>query len=123
MEADEHSKKGAIQAKRGLALFGYAVLALGLPLALIAASLPANEYRDALGIGALDCDGPATIYMFAVPALLIFGSGLVINSMAWRKRWRLALALACALICAALIANLTRAIIQDREQAMACGSR
>ena len=122
MEPDGDPKKGAIQARRGLALFGYAVLALGLPLALIAASLPANEYQDALGIDAPDCDGPAAIYMFAVPALLIFGSGLVINGMAWRKRWRLVLALACALICAALIANLTRAIIQDRQQAAACGS-
>lgn len=123
MEPDGDPKKGAIQARPGLALFGYAVLALSLPLALIAASLPANEYQDALGIEALDCDGPAAIFIFAVPALLIFGSGLVVNGMAWRKRWRLVLALACALISAALIANLTRAIIQDREQAMACGSR
>jgi O-antigen ligase len=123
LESDEDPEKGAIQAKRGLALFGYAMLALGLPLALVAASLPANEYQDALGIDALDCDGPAAIFIFAVPALLIFGSGLVVNAMAWRKRWRLVLALACALICAALIANLTRAIILDREQAMACGSR
>lgn len=123
MEADGHSKKGAIQAKRGLALLGYAMLALGLPLALIAASLPANEYRDALGIDALDCDGPAAVFIFAVPALLVFGGGLVVNGMAWRKRWRLVLALACALICTALIANLTRAIIQDREQATACRSR
>ncbi len=123
MEPDGDPKKGAIQARRGLALFGYAVLALGLPLALIAASLPANEYRDTLGIDALDCDGPAAIFMFAIPALLVFGSGLVVNGMAWRKQWRLALALACAVICAALIVNLTRAIIQDREQATACGSR
>ncbi len=123
MAPDEDPKRSAIQAKRGLALFGYAALALGLPLALIAASLPANEYKDALGIDALDCDGPAAIFIFAVPALLVFGSGLVVNGMAWRKRWRLVLALACALISAALIANLTRAIIQDREQAMACGSR
>jgi hypothetical protein len=120
---DGDPQKGAIQAKRGWALFGYAVLALGLPLALIAASLPANEYRDALGIDALDCDGPAAIFIFAVPALLVFGSGLVVNAMAWRKRWRLVLALACALICVALIANLARAILQDREQAAACGSR
>lgn len=123
MESDGHSKKGAIQARPGLALFGYAVLALGLPLALIAASLPANEYQDALGIDALDCDGPTAVFMFAVPALLIFGTGLVVSGMAWRKRWRLVLALACALICAALIANLARAIIKDREQAAACGSR
>lgn len=99
------------------------MLALGLPLALIAASLPANEYQDALGIDALDCDGPAAVFIFAVPALLVFGSGLVVNGMAWRKRWRLVLALGCAVICAALSANLTRAIIQDREQATACGSR
>lgn len=123
MEPDGDPKKGAIQARGGLALFGYAVLALGLPLALIAASLPANEYHDALGIDVLDCDGPAAIFIFAVPALLVFGSGLVINGMAWRKRWRLLLALACAVICTALIANLTRAILQDREQAASCGSR
>lgn len=123
MEPEGNPKKGALQIKRGLALFGYAMLALGLPLALIAASLPANEYQDALGIDALDCDGPAAIYIFAIPALLVYGSGLVVNGMAWRGRWRLVLALACALICAALIANLARAIMQDREQATACEAR
>jgi len=114
---------GAKQSGRGLKWLGWAALILGLPLALMGAITPPNEYQATLGIDALDCDGPAGVYLFAVPALLIYGAGLVINGRAWRKGTNLLLALACAVLCIALGMNLARAVIVDRAQAAACSSK
>ena len=114
---------GAKQSGRRLKWLGWAALLLGLPLALMGAITPPNEYRAALGIDALDCDGPFGVYLFAVPALLIYGVGLVINAQAWRRRTNLLLALVCVVLCLALAINLTRAGIVDHAQAAACSSK
>lgn len=84
---------------------------------------PPNEYQAALGIDALDCDGPFGVYLFAVPALLIYGSGLVVNALAWRRRANLLAAIVCAVLCIALLMNVARAVILDRTQAVACNAR
>jgi len=102
---------------------GWAALLLALPLALVGALLLPNEYEATLGIRALDCDGPLGVYLFAVPALVIYGAGLVINGLRWQRRINLILALACFLICVAVLANVSRAVALDREQAMACADR
>lgn len=60
----------------------YPPLFAALPVALLAAALPVNSYR-AQGIKALDCDGPASVLLFAVPALLIYGAGAI---LLYRKR-------------------------------------
>ena len=106
-----------------LRLLGWGVLLLGLPLAALAALASANEYEAALGVDALDCDGPAGTYLFAVPALLIYGAGLVINGLRWRKRTNLVVAILCLLVCGAVAANVARAVIEDREQTAACAAR
>ena len=99
------------------------MLLLGLPLALLGASLDPNEYEAALGIDALDCDGPPTVYLFAFPALVLYGAGLVINGLRWRTRANLVVATICLAVCAALCANVARAVAEDREQTAACASR
>ena len=109
--------------RRGLKLLGWTVLLLGLPLALLAALHPPNEYEATLGINALDCDGPFETYMFAVPALLLYGAGLAMNGMRWRNRINLVLALVCLLICGAVIVNVARAVAEEREQEAECLSR
>lgn len=109
--------------RRGMKLLGWAVLLLGLPLALMAALHPPNEYEATLGINALDCDGPFGTYIFAVPALLLYGAGLVINGMRWRNRINFLLALVCLLICGAVIVNVARAAAEEREQEAECLSR
>jgi hypothetical protein len=52
----------------------YLVLVAALPVAILAAALPANSYK-AQGIAALDCDGPISVFIIALPALLIYGAG------------------------------------------------
>lgn len=101
-------------------MLGWAVLALGLPLALIAALHPPNEYRATLGIDALDCQGPFETYLFAVPALLIYGAGLALNARRWRRRRNALAVVLCAAICAAVAVNVARAVAEDRRQAAEC---
>jgi hypothetical protein len=104
---------------RGLRTLGWAILVIGLPLALFAAMHPPNEYQ-ALGINALDCDGPGETYLFAVPALLIYGAGLAVNGLQWRKRLNALAALLCVAICAAVMINVARAVQEDQRQAASC---
>lgn len=58
---------------------GYLGLAAALPLAIIGATLPVNEFR-AQGFAALDYDGPIEVAIVAVPALLIYGTGALLFS-------------------------------------------
>ena len=102
---------------------GWALLLVGLPLAAFGAFLPANEYRSTLGIDALDCDGPWTVYLLAVPALLLYGTGLAVNLRRWRLPLNLAAALLCLAICVALAVNLARAVAEQADQAEACAAR
>jgi hypothetical protein len=99
---------------------GWAVLVLGLPLALLAALHPPNEYQATLGINALDCDGPGETYLFALPALLIYGAGLAVNGWRRRKRLNAVTAVVCFAICAAVLVNVARAVQEDRRQAEDC---
>jgi hypothetical protein len=101
---------------------GWAVLLLGLPMALYAAIHPPNEYRATLGIDALDCDGPFVTYMLAVPSLLLYGAALIINARQWRKPVNLIVAIACLVICGAVAANLASAIAEDRRQHIECSA-
>lgn len=109
--------------RHGPKLLGWAVLLLGLPLAFIAAVNPPNEYEAIFGINALDCDGPMGTYIFAVPALIIYGTALGVQGAQWRKRTKLIVAIVCFVICASVIANVVRAAIEEREQEAACRSR
>ena len=104
-------------------MLGWAVLMLGLPLALFAALHPANEYRATLGIDALDCQGPFETYLFAVPALAIYGGGLAVHARRWGKRWNAVAALLCLAICAAIALNVARAMAEERRQSPECNAR
>jgi hypothetical protein len=106
--------------RRGLRSLGWAVLVLGLPLALLAALHPPNEYQATLGINALDCAGPGETYLFALPALAIYGAGLAVNGWRWRKRLNAVAAVLCLGICAAVVANVARAVHEGQRQAAAC---
>lgn len=106
--------------RRSLRVLGLVALVLALPLAFLAALHPPNEYEATLGINALDCQGPFETYMFAVPALLIYGVGLAVNGLRWRKRMSAILALLCLAVCVAVVVNVVRAIAEGREQAATC---
>jgi hypothetical protein len=111
---------GYLPSRRGLRILGWAILVLGLPLALFAALHPPNEYQATLGINALDCGGPSETYLFAVPALLIYGAGLGLNGWQWRKRRNAIAAVLCFAICAAVVVNVARAVQEDHRQTADC---
>ncbi|PST19847.1 hypothetical protein C7U61_15335 [Rhizobium sp. JAB6] len=75
----------------------YLPLFAALPVALLAAVLPVNSYR-AQGIKALDCDGPASVLLFAVPALLIYGAGAILLYRKRSRRLHLVASLCCLLV-------------------------
>ena len=104
----------------GLRLAGWISLLLALPLAFLAWSHPANEYRATLGMAALDCDGPFGTYLLAAPPLLIYGAALVLNGRRWRRPLNLAVAVLSLVICALVMANVARAVAEERRQAAEC---
>jgi len=116
-------EKECMSHKTYLRLLGWGVLLLGLPLALMAALHPPNEYKAIFGGNSLDCDGPFGTYVVAVPALILYGSGLLINGLRWRKRSSLIVAFLCLVICGAVVANVARAVVEEREQEAACSAR
>ncbi|ENN87385.1 hypothetical protein RHSP_27232 [Rhizobium freirei PRF 81] len=75
----------------------YLTLIAALPLALLAMILPVNTYR-AQGIEALDCDGPISVLLYALPALLIYGAGAILLYRDRRRRFHTAAAFLCLLI-------------------------
>ncbi|WP_448114275.1 hypothetical protein [Mesorhizobium amorphae] len=92
-----------------LGWFGIAVLVAAIPAALAAMTIPANEYK-AWGVDAVDCDGPISVYLFAVPTLLIYGAGAVVNGRYLRNRLNLVLAIFSALLCVLIAANIASAV-------------
>lgn len=75
----------------------YLALIAALPFAILAAVLPVNSYR-AQGIDALDCDGPASVLIFALPVLLIFGAGAILLYRDRSRRFHLVAVLCCAAV-------------------------
>ncbi|OEC97458.1 MULTISPECIES: hypothetical protein [unclassified Rhizobium] len=75
----------------------YLLLIAALSVAILAAVLPANSYQTQ-GIDALDCDGPASVLLFAVPALLIFRASAILLYRKRNRRLHLVTALRCVLV-------------------------
>ena len=75
----------------------YLALIAALPFAVLAAVLPVNSYR-AQGIEALDCDGPMSVLLFALPVLLIYGAGTVLLYRDRSRRFHIVAALCCLLV-------------------------
>ena len=100
-----------------------AVLVLALPLALLAAMMPVNEYL-AMGIDALDCDTPAAIVALAGLVYLLYGAGLAaFGALALRRPARRvrygAVAVFCLLVMAGVTPNTVRAWNVDDDEACA----
>ena len=95
-------------------VLGYLALVAGLPLAIIAMVQPVNEYRD-MGISAVDCDGPGSVIMMSLPALLIYGGGAILFYRSAGTRLQIAPALCCLAIFFAVavhVAEAAREMIQ-----------
>jgi hypothetical protein len=101
----------------------WAVLVLGLPLAALAATHPPNEYKATLGIDALDCQGPFETYIVAIPALLLYGAGLISNGLRWRRPAQLVVALLCLLVSGIIALNVAEALTEAERQRAECELR
>lgn len=97
-----------------LGWFGIAILVAASPLALAAMTMPANEYK-AWGVDAVDCDGPISVYLFAIPTLLVYGAGAIVNGRYRRDRLNLVCAVICTLACVLIGVNTVTGI---KEQAL-----
>ena len=103
--------------------FRYAVLAAMFPVAFMGLVGTPNEYR-AVGIEAVDCDGPMSVLIAAVPALAVYAIiGWMFLSGVRRHR-SLSSAVFCGLVCLALVWNIGAALQEHWQNAAdtACGS-
>lgn len=89
---------------------GHLLLLALLPVAALALLADANSYR-AQGIDAIDCDGPMRVMIFAVPALLAYGAGAIINGLGRR----FFVAALCVAICVPLAFNTAAALGESRK--------
>ncbi|MQB41962.1 hypothetical protein [Rhizobium sp. ICMP 5592] len=87
----------------------YIILIIGLPLAVLAAALPANSFK-AQGIAALDCDGPASVLIIAIPALLLYAGGMILLYRDKSRRFHRIAALCCLLVALAVGWNVIAAV-------------
>ena len=103
-----------------VARLGWGLLVIGLPLAFLAATHDPNEYQATLGLDALDCDGPLQTYLLALPVLMLYSAGVVLNVSRWRKRANPIGAILCVGICAVVTANVLAAVTEGHRQAESC---
>ncbi|TIX91415.1 hypothetical protein [Rhizobium sp. P44RR-XXIV] len=94
----------------------YLALIAALPFAVLAAVLPVNSYR-AQGIDGLDCDGPASVLLFALPVLLIYGIGAILLYRNRRRRFHFAAALCCTAVFCVVGWNAASAIRESHGDA------
>lgn len=102
------------------AWLGYLLLIALLPVAAMALLADANSYR-AQGIDAIDCDGPMSVLIFAVPAMLAYGAGAIVNGLGRR----FIVAALCVAICIPLALNIVTALGESRknDREPVCNSR
>ena len=96
-----------------------AALLLYAPVALLAIAATPNE-AGALGIVAVDCDGPIGVLVLALPALAVYAMGLaaslrdVLQRRAWPSRITLAL---CTVVCVLLATSIAAALREQSRDA------
>ncbi len=103
--------------------FRYAILAAMLPVAVLGIVTTPNEYR-AVGIDAVDCEGPISVLIPAVPALAAYAIiGWLFLSGAKRHRSLISGGI-CVVVSLVLVWNIGLALQEHRLNAaeMACGS-
>lgn len=87
----------------------YILLIIVLPFAILAVILPANSYK-AQGITALDCDGPLSVLIIAIPALLLYAGGMILLYRDKSRRFHRIAALCCLFVSLAIGWNVIAAV-------------
>lgn len=93
-------------------IIGYAVLIAMFPVAVFGVAGTANEYR-AIGVDGVDCDGPLSVLLFALPAITVYGIAASIFFYRFRRRGSLVLGIICGLICVGLLWNIADAVAEQ----------
>nr|WP_298098004.1 hypothetical protein [uncultured Shinella sp.] len=94
-----------------------------LPVAVLGLLATPNEYR-AMGVDAIDCDGPISVLIFAVPALVVYAIASMMFLRRFRRLGSFFPGVICGLICVGLIWNIGNAA-QERwksSDAQDCGT-
>jgi hypothetical protein len=124
MTSQAIAESAGLKSKRGF--FGVAMLLLA-PLALFGLLALPNEYQ-AMGIEeAVDCDGPLGIFMFALPALLVYAPGFVLfvrSAFSTHRVSVILIAVVSGLVCLGLAANTALATREylKAEHKESCGA-
>lgn len=105
----------------GRTIAGYVILIAMLPVAVLGLLAAPNEYR-AMGVDAVDCDGPMSVLIFAVPALMTYGIACTIFLSRFRRSRSLVLGCICGLVCAGLAWNVARALEEHGGSRSECGA-
>ncbi len=79
------------------------LVVLVLPVALFGWILSANEYADQGIRGAVDCDGPLGVMLFAVPSLVVYAAGAVYHAVLLRGRRRSRSAALLLVLCVGMV--------------------
>ncbi len=95
------------------------VVLLCLPFAAAGALLPVNEYTafDNTLAGAVDCDGPIRVLIFAGPNLIFYASNAVLLFLvrAQMPRWHISMSISCLIISLIVLPNTVRALVANHQ--------
>lgn len=75
------------------------IVIIFLPVALLGLLLSVNEYHDQGIAGGVDCNGPATVMLFAAPSLVIHAAGAVYYALLLKGGRRSLLAAVLMVLC------------------------
>jgi hypothetical protein len=104
------------------------VFVVFLPVAFLGAFILPNEYAAQGIVGAVDCDGPIQVMIFAIPSYLVYGSGVIGFGLLFFKTKNLRhliSTLICSLIVVSITPNVLAAIKEheknETENLLTCG--
>lgn len=90
-----------------------------LPFAAAGALLPVNEYTafDDRLAGAVDCDGPMHVLIFAGPTLIFYASNAVVLFLmrARTLRWHISMFIFCLFMSLIVLPNTLRALVANNQ--------
>lgn len=89
------------------------ILILTLPFALLSDLLPINEYIAQGLEDGIDCDGPISIFILAIPSFIVYGIGVCLYAFMYKKTKQSIYVFAvivCCIVIVAMMPNLISAI-------------
>jgi uncharacterized membrane protein len=79
------------------------IVIIFLPITLFGLMASVNEYHDQGVGGAVDCNGPYSVMLFIVPALIIYAAGAVYYAVLLKGQRRSVLAAGMLILCVVIV--------------------